>query len=104
MSRVLSSHSCGTVGERIVGARVKNGNAAIKRYIGWRTMKNKRIHVAAGAAAVLVPVLRQNVIRAENGASPCRKRLSERRELLQGCSADARILCGSSPLQCPTYI
>ena len=43
------------------------------------------------------PVLRQNVIRAEDGASPCRKRLNESRELPQGCSADTKILFGSNP-------
>src|ERR1700722_9041648 len=32
-----------------------------------------------------LPVFRQNVIRAESGTSPCRKRLSESRELPQGC-------------------
>ena len=41
-------------------------------------------------------MLRQNVIRAEDGASPCRKRLSESRELPQECSADTKILFGSN--------
>ena len=49
-------------------------------------------------------VLRQNVIRAENGASPCRKRLSESRELTQGCSAAPKILSGSKPRLCAAHV
>lgn len=41
-------------------------------------------------------VFRQNVICAENGASSCRKRLSESRELPQACSADAKFIFGSN--------
>jgi hypothetical protein len=43
------------------------------------------------------PVLRQNVIRAEDGASPCRECLNENRELSQECSPDAEILFGNNP-------
>ena len=52
----------------------------------------------------LTPVPRQNVIRSEDGASPCRNRLSENPKLPKGCSAERKILSGSNPRLSPTDI